>query len=160
VNIAKLDSFGYFHFLIDEMSKFVLTVKMNSERPRPIIARFLYYSDLDKAKKAERNLRGTYFGVNEQFPPEIEERRRKLYPIMKEEKKKKSKVVIQKSSNDGTWSFCTFLPKAVNIAKLDSFGYFHFLIDEMSKFVFAVFISLLIQPCEYQVIYYRKTSRN
>jgi hypothetical protein len=25
--------------------------KMNSERPRPIIARFLYYSDLDKAKK-------------------------------------------------------------------------------------------------------------
>jgi hypothetical protein len=25
--------------------------KMNSERPRPIIARFLYYSDLDKVKK-------------------------------------------------------------------------------------------------------------
>ena len=68
--------------------------KKNAERPRPIIARFLYYSDLDKAEKAERNLRGTYFGVNEQFPPEIEERRRKLYPIMKEEKKKKSKVVL------------------------------------------------------------------
>jgi alkyl hydroperoxide reductase subunit AhpF len=40
----------------------------------------------------------------------------------------------------------------VNIAKLNSFGYFHFLIDEMYKFVLAVFISLLIQPCEYQVI--------
>jgi hypothetical protein len=53
------------------------------KRPRPIIARVLYYSDLDKVKKAGRNLRGTHFGVNEQFPPEIEERRRKLYPIMK-----------------------------------------------------------------------------
>ena len=70
--------------------------KMNSERPRPIIARFLYYSDLDKAKKAERNLRGTYFGVNEQFPPEIEEKRRKLYPIMKEEKKKKVVLIRDK----------------------------------------------------------------
>ena len=70
--------------------------KKNAERPRPIIARFLYYSDLDKDKKAGRTLRGTHFGGNEQFPPDIEERRRKLYPIMKEEKKKKSKVVLNR----------------------------------------------------------------
>jgi hypothetical protein len=37
--------------------------KKNAERPRPIIALFLYYSDLDKAKKAGRNLRGTHLNV-------------------------------------------------------------------------------------------------
>ena len=39
-------------------------------------------------------MKGKPFGVNEQYPFDIEERRRKLYPIMKEEKKKKSKVVL------------------------------------------------------------------
>ncbi|CAC5395961.1 unnamed protein product [Mytilus coruscus] len=43
-----------------------------------------------------RNLRGTYYGVNEQFPPEIEEQRRKLYPIAKEARKKKLKVVMKR----------------------------------------------------------------
>jgi hypothetical protein len=80
VNIAKLNSFGYFHFLIDEMSKFVLAVFISLliQPSEYQVIRFLYYSDLDKVKKAGRNLRGTHFGVNEQFPPEIEERRRKL----------------------------------------------------------------------------------
>jgi hypothetical protein len=37
---------------------------------------------------------GKYLRVNEQFPMEIEQRRKQLYPITKEEKQKKSKVVL------------------------------------------------------------------
>ncbi|CAG2252061.1 unnamed protein product [Mytilus edulis] len=70
--------------------------KSEPGKPRPIIARFLYYSDLDMVKKAGRNLRGTFYGVNEQFPPEIEEQRRKLYPIAKQARKEKLKVVMKR----------------------------------------------------------------
>ena len=70
--------------------------KSEKGNPRPIIARFLYYSDLETVKKAGRNLKGTHFGVNEQFPPEIEEKRRKLYPLAKEARKKRSKVVMKR----------------------------------------------------------------
>ena len=58
---------------------------------RPIVARFLHYKDLELMKNSGRLLKGTHFGVGEQFPPEIEDRRRLLYPIMREEKKKKIK---------------------------------------------------------------------
>lgn len=63
-------------------------------RHRPIVARFIYHKDLVMAKSSERFLKDTPYGINEQFPAEIEERRRRLYPIMKEEKRKKSKVVL------------------------------------------------------------------
>ncbi|CAG2187613.1 unnamed protein product [Mytilus edulis] len=45
-------------------------------------------------KRAGKNLKGTHYGVNQQFPAEIEEKRRKLYPIMKAERKNNSKVVL------------------------------------------------------------------
>ena len=65
-----------------------------NEPPRPIVARFLFHKDLEAVKKAGINLKGKPFGVNEQFPPEIEANRKRLYPIMREAKKKKSKVVL------------------------------------------------------------------
>ncbi|CAG2208866.1 unnamed protein product [Mytilus edulis] len=68
--------------------------KSYRNKPRPIIARFLYFSDLDMIKRAGKNLKGTHYGVNQQFPAEIEEKRRKLYPIMKAERKNNSKVVL------------------------------------------------------------------
>ncbi|CAG2234767.1 unnamed protein product [Mytilus edulis] len=40
-------------------------------------------------------LKGSDYGVNEQFPPEIEQRRRRLYPIMKEERRKRANVVLK-----------------------------------------------------------------
>ena len=39
-------------------------------------------------------MKGTPFGVNEQYSLEVEQKRRRLYPIMKEEKKNRSKVVL------------------------------------------------------------------
>ena len=93
----KLRQFLYYEMGIEQRLEFGNVHRFGKrvrDRPRPIIARFLYFSELDMVKRAGKNLRGTNFGVNEQFPPEIEDKRRKLYPIMKAERKKKSKVVL------------------------------------------------------------------
>ncbi|KAK3097086.1 hypothetical protein FSP39_006248 [Pinctada imbricata] len=63
-------------------------------RPRSIIAKFLYYKDMQRVKGAGKQLKGTSFGMNEQFPAEVEEVRKKLYPIAKEERRKGKKVVL------------------------------------------------------------------
>ena len=55
---------------------------------RSMIARFLY------CHEARTCLRGKPFGINEQFPMEIEQRRKQLYPIIKEEKQIKLKSVF------------------------------------------------------------------
>jgi hypothetical protein len=50
----------------------------------PIVARFIYRRDIELVLKNGYRLRNTPYGVNEQFPVEIENRRRSLYPIMKQ----------------------------------------------------------------------------
>ena len=52
--------------------------------PRPIIAKFHRFKDRERVRlAAPKVLRGTAFGVREQFPPEIEAVRRTLYPVAK-----------------------------------------------------------------------------
>ena len=63
-------------------------------RPRSIVAKFVFNDDLVRVKRAARNLKDTPYYVSEQFPPEIEEKRKLLYPIAKAERKKKSKVTL------------------------------------------------------------------
>ena len=63
-------------------------------RPRPLIAKFVHKKHLLKVKRATVLLKGTHYGVNEQYPPEIERERKKLYPIAKAERKKGSRVVL------------------------------------------------------------------
>ena len=82
INITHNIEFGKIH-------RFGKRPSRENDPPRPIVARFLYYNDLVQVKRA-----GKYLRVNEQFPMEIEQRRKQLYPITKEEKQKKSKVVL------------------------------------------------------------------
>ena len=82
INITHNIEFGKIH-------RFGKRPSRENDPPRPIVARFLYYNDLVQVKRA-----GKYVRVNEQFPMEIEQRRKQLYPITKEEKQKKSKVVL------------------------------------------------------------------
>lgn len=52
--------------------------------PRPIVAKFTYYKDKETVRQAApRTLLGTNYSVNEQFPAEIEDRRKRLYPVAK-----------------------------------------------------------------------------
>ena len=69
-------------------------VDKRKKGPRPIIAKFIFYKDMVKVKKAGRNLQGTRYGMNEQYPEDVEKRRKKLYPIAKAERKKGKKVAL------------------------------------------------------------------
>ena len=59
--------------------------KRGRTNPRPIIAKFERYSDREIVRKAGMDLNSnpyTKYKVREQFPREIEERRKLLYPVM------------------------------------------------------------------------------
>ena len=61
---------------------------------RPIIARFIYYNDLQFVLKNAYRLKGSQFGISEQFPAEIVARRQKLYQKMREAKQQRREVVL------------------------------------------------------------------
>ncbi|XP_063436930.1 uncharacterized protein LOC134718363 [Mytilus trossulus] len=61
---------------------------------RPIVARFLYQADLQYVLENAYRLHNTRYGIKQQFPKEIEDRRKKLYPIMKEAKYNRRNVKL------------------------------------------------------------------
>ena len=61
---------------------------------RPIIARFIYYNDLQFVLRNAYRLKGSQFGINEQFPAEIVARRQQLYPKMREAKQQRREVAL------------------------------------------------------------------
>lgn len=66
----------------------------NQQNPRPIIAKFTNYKDKELVRQsAPKTLIGTRYGVNEQFPPEIENRRKLLYAEAKRARKNKENEV-------------------------------------------------------------------
>ena len=68
--------------------------RYNQRYPRPIIAKFLRYQDKEDIRlAAPKRLYRTHYGVREQFPPEIEEKRKELYPIAKEFRQNRNNVV-------------------------------------------------------------------
>ena len=70
--------------------------KHDDEKPRPIVAKFLRYQDREFICKSAYLFKGTRFGIAEQFPKEIAETRRKLYPIMKKAKEDGSAIKLIK----------------------------------------------------------------
>ena len=42
------------------------------KKPRTIVAKFTFFKDREKVRKASRRLKGTKFGMHEQFPKEVE----------------------------------------------------------------------------------------
>lgn len=55
----------------------------DSRKCRPIVAKFVFYQDRERVRKSAKELRGTNFGISEQFPKQVMEARRQLIPIMK-----------------------------------------------------------------------------
>ena len=77
----------------------------------PIICRFALYLDREYVWNKRFNLKGSGIFLTEHFAPEIEERRRPLYPIFKEAKKNKMKASMKydKVVIDGTSYDCSNL---------------------------------------------------
>ncbi|KAJ8308644.1 hypothetical protein KUTeg_013518 [Tegillarca granosa] len=61
-----------------------LTLKMRfGNRPRKIVARFHRFKQRELVRKNARNLAGTGISIFEQFPPEMEHKRKELYPVLR-----------------------------------------------------------------------------
>jgi len=59
----------------------------HSSKPRPIIAKFSFYKDMEYMWSFVKNLKGRGIGIANDFPKEIDEIHQKLYPVLKEAKK-------------------------------------------------------------------------
>lgn len=76
----------------------------DSKKPPPIIAKFEHYKHKELVKSKGKELKGTSFGLNDQFPKEIQERRRALLPIMKQlrQEGKRATLSVDKLYVNGT----------------------------------------------------------
>ncbi|CAB4029628.1 Hypothetical predicted protein, partial [Paramuricea clavata] len=67
-------------------------------KPRPIVVKFNYHQDREFVRLNAKKLRGTRIGISEQFPEEIENIHKTLYPELKKAKLegKRAKIVRDK----------------------------------------------------------------
>lgn len=68
-------------------------------KPRRIVAKFSFFRDRELVRlQAPKKLKGSNIWVNEQFPPEIEEKRKTLYPVMRTARKNGHRVKLVRDS--------------------------------------------------------------
>ena len=60
----------------------------------PIVARFIYHTDLSMVLYNANRLKNTHIGIHQRFPNIIEQRRKKLYPVQKEAKRSGQQTVL------------------------------------------------------------------
>ena len=70
--------------------------KTDAHKPRPIVAKFLRFQDKEFIRKSAHVLKGSRIGISEQFPKEIAEKRKALYPVMKKAKSDGQKTTLIK----------------------------------------------------------------
>lgn len=97
--------------------------KPNSDRPRTVIAKFHWFGDREKVWNSRQKLKGKKFWVAEDFPVEIQNRRRKLIPVMKEARKQnmRSTVSVDKLVvNGSTYTIDSLdkLPENLKLSKI------------------------------------------
>jgi hypothetical protein len=63
---------------------------------KPIVCRFKNFKDREVARKAARELKRTRYGVSEQFPKEINDRRKLPWLIFPRRSTPKQKSIFQK----------------------------------------------------------------
>ena len=75
----------------------------NPTRPRPIVAKFERFKKRETVRRSSKVLKGTNFGVSEQFPHEIVQRRKELWPKYKEAQRRgiRTSLVVDKLFIDG-----------------------------------------------------------
>ena len=81
--------------------------KTKDRTPRAILARITRYSDNDLVIKAvPENLRGNnYYTVYQQYPRDIADRRKELYPKLREyrRQRRRAKIVVDQLYVDSVW---------------------------------------------------------
>ncbi|XP_041357838.1 uncharacterized protein LOC121374793 [Gigantopelta aegis] len=74
-----------------------------TDRVRPIVAKFECFKDRETVRRSSRVLKDTHYGISEQFPPVIVERRKQLWPKFKEAKRRgvRASLVVDKLFIEG-----------------------------------------------------------
>lgn len=62
--------------------------------PRPIVTKFEHFKQKQLVQRQGRQLKGTDYELNDQFPKEIMQRRKQLHPIRKQMKQQGKKAVL------------------------------------------------------------------
>lgn len=57
--------------------------KYDASKTRPIIAKFCFFQEREIVRKSAKNLKGTQYSVSQQFPKEIQAKRKELLPTLK-----------------------------------------------------------------------------
>jgi len=65
-------------------------------RPLPIVVKFSFFKERKKIQTSGRLLAGTNFSIQEQFPEEIEQRRKPLYPMLRQARKERKRDTLVK----------------------------------------------------------------
>ena len=63
---------------------------------RPIVCRFKSFKERERVRSVASELKGTRYGISEQFPKEINDRRKALWPHFQEAKKQKKKAFFRR----------------------------------------------------------------
>jgi len=105
-----------------------LISKNKRDKSEPIICRFYWFPDRQAVWNARSNLAGTSFKLSEDFPPEVIERRRVLFPIMKEARKLEMRSYLTSDKliiDDKSYTVKTLssLPSDLDPAKLSTKQY-------------------------------------
>ena len=76
--------------------------KFSASKIRPIVAKFAFFPDREKVRTSAGKLKGTEYGISQQFPREIMDKRRELVPIMKKARSqgKDAYLVVDKLYSD------------------------------------------------------------
>ncbi|VDI13209.1 Hypothetical predicted protein [Mytilus galloprovincialis] len=63
---------------------------------KPIVCRFVNFKQRELVRKAARELKDTKYGINEQFPKEINDRRKALWPHFQEARRQRKKAFFKR----------------------------------------------------------------
>lgn len=72
--------------------------RFNPTKVRPIVAKFAFYPDREKVRMNAGKLKETQYGISQQFPKEVMDKRRELVPLMKQARRegKDAYIVVDK----------------------------------------------------------------
>ena len=86
---------------------------------RPIVTKFLNFKDKETIRQAApKTLRNTGYGVNEQFPKEITDKRKLLIPVLKAERRqqKRANLIVDKLYTDDA----TYIVRGDQVEKINN----------------------------------------
>ena len=104
----RLEEFMYINLKMDSVAEYERAHRFGKEYEvtdkhgrvkyisRPIVCRFRNFKERERVRKSAKELRGTDYGISEQFPKEINDRRKELWPLFQEARRQRKKAFFRR----------------------------------------------------------------